>query len=177
MVGKFYKYKIGATSMSLERELVFNSMDEGLPEQVVLDRVEGMRELGEEMDSRIVQVALNQYGAPRILKTRKSKKRKFKEKISALIEEKKREIEDNYKNLLSVKVNRIILFATTFASWKCDGCNKHTRRDVYINIKCLENKGIPHVQKENRHIFDYCKKCGIIEEYNSKDDSWKELKE
>ena len=53
--------------MSLERNLVFEQLDKGRSQEEVLDVVEGMRDLGVEMDSEIVEVAVKQYEVKQII--------------------------------------------------------------------------------------------------------------
>jgi len=148
-----------AMGMSLERELVFQSMDEGLLRQEILDRVEGMRELDVRMDSKKIEVALSQYNAKEELEKRGEYKRKFKDDLKDLIEKKKREIEDNYENLLFVRIK------DGCGDSSCNNCEEYRIRWVSAKIKYLNGKGkIPVPQMEKKFLLEYCERCGYIEE-------------
>lgn len=149
--------------MSLERELVFELKNEKKSEQEILDTIEGMRELGVKMNSDIVKVALSQYDAKNLLKKRKEYKRTSKDKINGLIEEERKEIKDNYPNLLSMRIiKEDSMVGLNY--FKCNNCKKYNVTKVSSEIKYLNDKGeIPVPQIEKKFLLNYCRRCGYID--------------
>ena len=149
--------------MSLERELVFELMDQKQDGQYILDVVEGMREQGVSISGRKVEIALTQYNAKKELEKRREYKRKFRDELKELKEKKKREIENTYSELLSVRIIEKRKFFMD--NWqKCHNCKKLKINEVYAKIKYVNEKGkIPSSQKEEKTLFRYCRNCGHID--------------
>ena len=81
-----------------------------------------------------------------------------------MIEDKKREIEDNYPNLLSVKITKDGRFLG-FVGAHCSNCKEYRVIGVYAKIKYLNGKGeIPSPQIEEKSLLKYCRRCGDINE-------------
>ena len=119
------------------------------------------------LSSKKVDVALSQYHAREELKNRGKYKRSFKDKLNNLIEEKKREIEENHPNLLSVKIKGRMK-KTGMTIFSCSTCNKGKLQKLYAKIKYFNGKGsIPVEQEEEKDLLYYCEKCGQIEDYDS----------
>ena len=168
--------------MSLERALVFELMEEGSNKKDVMDIVIRMQspELNEKYGTELklnpkrIKVALNQYEARKELEKRGEYKRGFKEEIKKLIEERKREIEDSYPNLLSVKIAKnwsflldFVFFSKNFLGFPCPNCKKNRATELYTKVKYLNGKGkIPTPQIEKKFLLTYCKKCGDISYYD-----------
>jgi hypothetical protein len=151
--------------MSLEKELVFESMDEGLPEQEVLDRVEGMRELGVDMNPKIVQVDMSQYRSKKELEKRDEYKESSKEKLKELLEKKIEKTKNSHPTLLSIKLRKKGGHLGFLDSFYCDNCKKYAAEEYFAKIKYLNGKGeipTPKVKKET--LLTYCRMCGIIDE-------------
>jgi len=151
--------------MSLERELVFNIMDNGASKEDVpnivrdfqspeLDKKYGMK-LG--LDSKKIKVALSQYEAKQELEKRGEYKKPFKEKIRKLIEEEIRKIEDTHPNLLSVRIHRS-------GGYSCGNCDIRREDEISAIIKYVKrNGGVPAKLKKKKMLFYCCKNCGYIE--------------
>lgn len=159
-----------------ERELVLQIRKNGSSEQDVYKIIEKMCSLGIELngthyklelDPKIVKVALRQYRAREELKKRGEYKERFEEKLKDLIERRKREIEDTYPNLLSVKIKSRQKYRENFTmfsqGYKCIDCETERASKVFAEIKYLKKNGIPTAQKGNIFFFYYCRRCGYID--------------
>ena len=79
-------------------------------------------------------------------------------------EEGKREIEDNYPNLLSVKIMQRGS-SIPGNSYKCDNCSKWRVNIKYAKITSLNGNGeIPAPKVKTKFLFTYCRRCGDISE-------------
>lgn len=154
-----------------EREIVFGFRDKGSTESDVYEIVKDMgnsdydwKSLPTILDPKRVKVALGQYKAREELEKREEYKRTFKEKIKGMIEDKKRDIEDNYPNLLSVKITKDGRFLG-FLGGHCSNCEEDRVTGVYAKIKYLNGKGeIPTPQIDTKFLLKYCRRCGDINE-------------
>ncbi len=153
---------------SLEHSLVFRLRDKGMDERYIFGAVQGMKDMDVPMNNRTVKVALSQYEARELVGKRRDYKKPFKEKVERLVEEKKKEIEDNTGNLLSVKIRYSHLtwdIVPWTSHYRCGGCKKLRASKVYAKIKSRNNDGeIPTPQKEKKELLTYCTNCGTIEE-------------
>ena len=151
--------------MSLERELVFESLDEGKSHQEVLDTVEGMRELDVKMNSKIVDTALKQYEVKKKFEKRNEYKKASKNKLKDLIEKEKKRIKDTYPTLLSVKIiKQIYFYDMKHKSFSCSNCSKQKLEGYYAKIKYVnEKEDIPVKNVQDELLFIYCKKCGHVD--------------
>lgn len=117
--------------MTLERELIFELLEQRKSKQEILDTVQGMRELDVVMNPKLVDVALKQYESRKKVK---NLKKYTKQSIKEFLNKKLEEIENTYPSLLSAKIIQEKGF--------CSSCNRlsESNQKYSIQINYLDEK-------------------------------------
>lgn len=156
----------------LEKEIVFQTMNEfsgNDSREYLSDKIEALKELGLNIDDKKVENAIKKYQLIQEYNRRKKhknlEKRKLKEKVRKLLEEKIEEL-DNHPGIISVKAGiKPHLRYESGGLYLCSNCLKYFGvRKVFAKGFYLTEAGNGSFIKEKYHetLFYFCKKCEAI---------------